>query len=365
MNNNREPKQNMQPPFKKTSLAVLMIVMLAMGTKAQTEFFRSKQVYTEEQLDQLYASIALHDSLLIFNAPDYTLYAYNKKDGSLKWSSYTSYKTSVPVFIEGNRVYAGLYADKKEQAAIFNIETGKLERKLPFGPLATKPLIKNNMLYGTAIYNFGSIVGYDIIKDSVTWSYFIAHGYSTQPYFFNDKIIANGEGSNWIEIAYDGSLIDTTCADRNEEYGPYTPCIKRFKSLTHDRRELTDKLAHEILGEDHSGTPAMLTTGNRSFIFDDGKLTVMGDKLKKKYAVDINDLVTEEPKYNSKTKMLAADNENIWLLYRNHVLQYAHAKKKLVRSVDLDAWQPEKLLLDGNDVWLVSGKDGLVYGLHL
>ncbi len=67
----------------------------------------------------------------------------------------------------------------------------------------------------------------------------------------------------------------------------------------------------------------------------------------------------------SDAKLLKADNEHIWILYGNYRLQYDHQAKKLVRLTNLSAWQPDKILLDEENIWLVSGKDGLLYGLSL
>jgi hypothetical protein len=65
------------------------------------------------------------------------------------------------------------------------------------------------------------------------------------------------------------------------------------------------------------------------------------------------------------TKLLKADDEDIWLLYSNHLLQYNHKTKKLVRLTNLTAWQPASVLLDEANIWLISAKDGLLYGLSL
>lgn len=36
-----------------------------------------------------------------------------------------------------------------------------------------------------------------------------------------------------------------------------------------------------------------------------------------------------------------------------------------VRTRNLTAWQPRTVLLDGNHLWLVSQKDGLLYGVEV
>ncbi|MBK7307042.1 MAG: PQQ-binding-like beta-propeller repeat protein [Chitinophagaceae bacterium] len=120
-------------------------------------------------MSNFYSSVTIHEGLVIFNANDYHLYVYNKKDGSLKWSVETNYKSTIPVFVQDSIIYAAISKKEIHQAAQFDLANGDLIKALPFGPLATKPLIKNGMLYGTAIYNFGCILAYDLEKDTVVW----------------------------------------------------------------------------------------------------------------------------------------------------------------------------------------------------
>lgn len=354
----------MKPLLKKQYFILMILLVITTAAYSQKEFFRSKQVFTRDHMNDFYSSLTIHDGLVIFNANDYNLYAYNKKDGSLKWSNKTSYKSTTPVFVQDNIVYAGIYSNKTEQAAQFNLADGKLIKTLPFGPLASKPHIKNGMLYGTAIYNYGCIIAYDLQKDTVTWSRFIAHGYSTPPYYFENKIMANAEGSNWVALSYDGILLDTTCAVKAGIFVEDIPCVKNFIDLSHDGLEIKGKLAEGILGNDLFGRPPMLTTEKYTYVYYDDKLTVLSGKLKIKQQVEVSSLADSLVE-NSDTKLLKADNENIWILYSDHLLQYNHKTKKLVRLTSLTAWQPHQVLLDEENIWLISGKDGLLYGLTL
>ncbi len=341
-----------------------ILLLLTTAAYSQKEFFRSQQVFTKENMNNFYSSVTIFDSLVIFNANDYYLYAYNKNNGSLKWSTETSYKSNVPVFVQDNMVYAGIYKDKIERAAQFNLADGKLIKSLPFGPLATKPFIKNGMLYGTAIYNFGCIVAYDMKEDTLAWSRFIAHGYSTQPYYFENNIMANAEGNNWVALGYNGALLDTACAVKAAIFVEDIPCVNIFKALSHDGLEIKGKLAEGIFGEESFGTPPILTTDKLSFILYDDKLTILSGKLKIKQAVEISSLAPELGE-NYDTRLIKADNETVWMLYSGHLLQYNHKTKKLVRLTSLAAWEPKQVLVDEENVWLISGKDGLLYGLSL
>ena len=350
-------------PVKQIFIFLFLLLNTAAGY-SQKEFFRSQQVFTKEQMSSFYSSVSIHDELVIFNANDYYLYAYNKKDGSLKWAVETNYKSTIPVFVQDNIIYAAISKKEVHQAAQFSLATGKLIKALPFGPLATKPLIKNGMLYGTAIYNFGCILAYDLKKDTVAWSRFIAHGFSRQPYYFEDKIMANAETNNWVALGYDGVLLDTTCKVKAALFVEDIPCVKKFTALTHDGLEIKGILSDNIFGTNYFDLPEMLTTDNFTVVLHDNKLRIISNKLKINQQVEVSSLV-EELADNYTTKLLKADDENIWLLYSNHQLQYNHKTKILVRLTDLTAWQPNSVLLDEGNIWLISGNDGLLYGLSL
>ena len=354
----------MNQQMKKQLIVFVFLLFVTVAGFSQKEFFRSQQVFTKEQMSSFYSSVTIHDGLVIFNANDYQLYAYNKKDGSLKWSVETNYKSTIPVFVQDGVIYGGISKKEKHQAAQFDLANGSLIKALPFGPLATKPFIKNGMLYGTAIYNFGCILAYDLKKDTVAWSRFIAHGFSRQPYYFENKIMANAEANNWVALNYDGVLLDTACKVKASIFVEDIPCVKTFTALTHNGLEIKGKLSDEIFGTDFYDLPQIITTDNFTVILNGDKLSVISKKLKMKQQVEVSSLA-EKLADNFNTKLLRADDENIWLLYSNHLLQYNHKTKNLVRTTDLTVWQPNTVLLDEENIWLISGKDGLLYGLSL
>ena len=350
--------------LKKHFFTLTIFLLITSASFSQKEFFRSKQVFNEGQLDKFYSSITIHDSLILFNANDYHLYAYNKNNGSLKWAYKNNYKTSVPVFVANNIIYAAASKNEEQQAVQLSLADGKLIKELPFGPLQTKPTIKSGILYGTAIYNYGCIVAYNLQKDTVAWSRFIAHGLSRQPYYFDNKILANAEGDNWVELGYDGVLLDTTCAAKANIFVEDIPCVKIFTALSHDGLEIKGKLAASIFENSFNDQPELITTKKFTYVLSDSKLSIVSAKLKLKQQVDISSLAINLIE-TGQTKLLKADDENIWLKYANHLLQYNHKTKLMVKLTDLTAWQPQQVLFDGENIWLISGKDGLLYGLIL
>ena len=350
--------------MKKYPLVLAVFLLLATAAYSQKEFFRSQQVFKEGQLDKFYSSITIHDSIILFNANDYHLYAYNKNNGSLKWSYKNNYKTVIPVFVAGNIIYAAASQKEEPQAVQISLADGKLIKTLPFGPLQTKPIIKNGILYGTATYNYGCIVAYDLQKDTVAWSRFIAHGLSRQPYYLENKILANAEGDNWVELGYDGKLLDTGCAVKANIFVEDIPCVRTFAALSHDGLEIKGKLSDDIFGKDFFDQPDIMTSKNFTYVLYGDKLSIISKKLKIRQQMEISALVPDLVD-NVNSKLLKADDESIWILHAGHLLQYNQKTKKLLRQISLTAWQPQQVLFDGDNIWLISGKDGLLYGIAL
>jgi len=176
--------------------------------------------------------------------------------------------------------------------------------------------------------------------------------------------MANAEGDNWVALGYDGILLDTTCAKKASMYVEDIPCVEKFIALTHDGLEITGKLSKDILGADIYGQPEMLRSEKFTFVLYDEELTILSRKLKVKQQLQVSSLAEELEGYGD-TKILKADDENIWILYNNHLLQYNHKTKNLIRLTNLTAWLPNQVLIDGEHIWLISGMDGRLYGLSL
>lgn len=350
--------------FKKQLLALLILLFVTSAGFSQKEFFRSQQVFSKEQLSNFHSSITIHSDQVLFNANDFYLYAYNKNSGVLNWSYQTNYKSDIPVFVQDSIVYGGISTNGERQSIQINLANGQLIKALPFGPLATQPIIKNGVLYGTAIYKYGCIIAYDLKNDTVYWSRFIAHGYSRRPYYYENKIMANAEANNWVALGYDGTLLDTTCKVKAALFVEDIPCVRTFSALSHDGREIKEKLSDDIFGKDFFDLPDIISTKKFTYILTEDKLSILANRLKKEQQLQVSSL-SEDLVDGDIVKLLKADDDNIWMLHGNHFLQYNHKTKKIVRITDLTAWQPQCVLPDEENIWLISGKDGLLYGLSL
>jgi hypothetical protein len=348
---------------RKICCVTFAAMMLPAVIYSQTVFFKSQQAFSSDQLSRFYSSVTIEDDLVLFTANDYSLYAYSKSDGSLKWTCETSYKSNMIPFVSGNKIFASDFIDNQERAIEIDIATGKILKALPFGSLATRPFIKDNILFGTAIYDAGCIIAYDLVKDTVLWSRFLAHGYSRQPYYFEKTIHANAESDNWVEINYHGELIDTNCKTKADIYIENIPCAKKYYGLTHDRKEIKGKIAEKIFGKDFSAEPEIFTTDKNTFILHDGILSILGNKLKLKQSIPIplDDSIIGD--IYSPEFLVKADAETVSLVHSNHLIIYDHHHKTVRQLIDLSAWAPHRVLIDEDKLWLISSKDGLLYGL--
>lgn len=340
-------------------------VFIAVTGNSQQVFFQSDQVFNTGQLGTFYSSMTIQEELLIFNANDYRLYAYNLKDTSLLWSCRTGYKTNTAPFIAEGQVFAGIYEDESEQTAKFDISNGKLLKILPVGPLGSKPFYREAKLWGTAIYDGGCLFAYDIKEDSLLWWKFLAHGYSTQPYYFPNYIQANAEGDNWVKINYKGAYTDTNCAVKADIFVQEIPCVTNFIGLTHDGVAITGKLAEKIVGEQNYGTPEILTGSAQSFIIYNDKLTIIGNKGKIWREIELPALLHLSEEQEGLTQLLDTNLDIVTFVYKDQLIRYNYSKQEIQQQVSLASWQPHQVIVKGNKCWLISKKDGLLYGIGI
>ncbi|HKZ67096.1 MAG TPA: hypothetical protein VJ111_12095 [Chitinophagaceae bacterium] len=138
-----------------------------------------------------------------------------------------------------------------------------------------------------------------------------------------------------------------------------------FLSEYHDSKEIKGKLAEKLFLSEYN-MPDIFATMQHSFILNDGRLTILGNKLKQKSSLllaSLSDTIVEN--MESPAKILTADEEMVSILYTNRLIVYNHHKKKLVKTIDLSDWEPHQVLPDEDMLWLISKKGGLLYGLSI
>ena len=340
-------------------LAFFIFIFTCAGNLfAQTVFFKSAQSFSAESMKDFYASVSIQDDLVLFNAPDYQLYAYDKKNGRLDWTFDLQRKSDIPPFF----VNEYIWVNSNEGTLQLNKFTGKIVKALGFERVDTKPIVKNNIVYATGIYDAGVLFAYDINSDSVLWHRFLAHGCSVEPYYLAEKIIANGEGDQWLDLTYNGSIANG-CEMEEGTFPEQLPCIKRFMALTHDQKEIKGKLKKKIEDVEYN-QPIFYHAPNHTLVLNNGKLFVIGDKLKLKSQISLNMFSDSLQEFNG-GKILKVNKELVWLMYNEHLLVFNYIKKKMVRMLDLKTWAPHNPVIDEDRLWLISSNDGLLYGLSI
>lgn len=340
------------------------LLFISISSYSQTQFYKSDIAFSESQLQKQQTSFAISERVIIFNAMNYYLYGISKSDSKIIWENYIGWKTTNPPKIYGKTFFHGKNENDYVNAAQFDLETGKILKTLQMEPLQTTPFFKNGILYTTAIYEGGQLLAYDISENKILWRKFIAHGSDNQPYYFKEKIIANAESDNWFEIDYNGNLLDTKCREKAQIFVEDIPCIRNFKILTHDQKELSSEFLDKNLGEDSEYVSQ--NSSNYTALMNDSKLIVLGKNRKKILNLDLNALeLPSQSGQNTIFKILEITNQEIWFFFDNNLVQYDFLKKTMVTAYDFGKWTPLQIEKEKDSIWLISRIDNQLYGINL
>lgn len=344
---------------------LLPFLLIHFTSYSQKVFFKSQQSFTEKDLKSFYSSFNIHEGLLLFNANDYKLYAYDIKDGASRWTSSINRKSDIAPFVAGSRVWVTGGYEQTTKVMLLDTGTGNLIRYLPLEIVNTKPFARNGIIYTTGIFEGGSVFAYDLSKDTILWSRFIAHGCSRNPYYMPDRIIANAEGNKWIEYSYDGKFMQSGCEDTADVYRfpSELPCAREFDELTHDGREIKGTLSQKMLESQGDNKAAIFRNDQYTFILQDAHLLVLGDRLKQKSKTNLSLLSENIMPESAYSAILGVDEQNVILIWSNQYIQYDYRKKKALRIIDLTEWEPHQAEVIEDQLWLISKKDGLLYGI--
>ena len=353
----------------KLTVNFLCVICLVYSNTAfsQTKFFNSKIKFSESQLDKFYSSFCIDSSQVYFNANDYYVHAYDKQTGVLNWSYKLESKTNTaPIPYQNNVIvskYSSEYGDKCLQ---LNAKTGDTIQTLILQSINTKPIFKENIMYCTGIdggYG-GAVIAYDLKKNNIIWGKFIAHGVDKQPYYLKDKIIANAEEDNWFELDYNGKMVDTTCEYKANLFIEDIKCVQNYVHRTHDNRGISQTFLQEYF-EDYENIKVS-SNNNYTFLLGYSKWMLLKDNLEIGKEINIDEIVIlPEKDINSYREILKIDDTTIWFFYKNLVVVYDYINYKLINTIDLSPWRPHQVILDGNNLWLISENDGQLIGLQL
>lgn len=346
----------------KKFFSTLCLLLLLNLSYAQTVFYTSPVTYTKEELYSFYSSLSLQGGYILYNAPDYKLYAISAATHKEEWSYDLNYRSTISPFLVSD---SSLWANSSNGVVQLSLRDGALQKNdFPFASIATKPFVQNNLLYATGIYEAGCLFAYDMQKDTLLWHRFLAHGVSVKPYYQKDVIIANAESDNWLEVAFSGKLKEASCDTQQVDFPGEYSCVKNFTAITHDGRMIKDKLAEKfaMAGDIHS---SVVQVKGKTLVLGDNTFYVLGDKLKIKSKVDLPSLLPENavPLEYGDSEIIKESADTVWILYSDHVIEYNWAKKKMVKIIDLQKFTPKKVVVNEKEIWLISRTDGKLYGM--
>jgi len=357
--------------MKKLS-ALTVILAVIFTAKAQdfafvpNTFFSTHITFTENNLSDFYSSFIIDHNRVVFIANNYKTYGFDKQTGATQWEFDADRKTNQLPFIYGNSVIVGNFANEKHNCVRLDLNTGTLIQTLSIEPLNTQPFLKDSIMYCTAVYDGdgGQIMAYDLKANHIIWKKFIAHGVDAQPYFMQNKIIANAEENNWFELNYKGQLMDSTCGERPDIFVPDIICIRKFRFLTHDDYEINEQFIEKQFGS-NAGIKMKYGTDN-TVVLGAEKLLVIGSKKKILKNIDIEKIITlPGTPDNEYLEILKVEKNMIWFFWKNSLAVYNFKKSKTIHQYNLSKWNVHQIMLDVNNVWLISENDGQLYGLNL
>ncbi len=354
----------MYPVLKKLIIVIINALLLLAYDPAfaQTEFFNSKNNFSFKQLNNFHSSFSIDSTQVYFNANDYNVYAYNKKSGVLNWSHYIANKTNTAPIPYQNSLFVSKHlSEYNDKCVQLNSITGDTIQTLSIESINTKPIFKENIMYCTGIdtETGGIALAYDFKKNALVWKKFIAHGVDKQPYYLEDKIIANAEDDNWFELEYNGKFLDTTCEQKTNLFVEDIKCVRNFKYLTHNQKEIT------TLNFEDFSSPKIKYSKDRTFILGESKMQIINSKNKIEKEIKLEETISNtKNKTGFYTEILKIDANSIWFIYLNTVVVYDFEKNKTIKTFDLK-YNVHQAVLDGNNLWLISKNDGELVGLQL
>ena len=144
------------------------------------------------------------------------------------------------------------------------------------------------------------------------------------------------------------------------------PCIDQFSLLTHDKRKLNTLQLEKLFDGRSVEDMQSYFTAKNSFLLNEDELLVLSDKIKTKAKLTIPELSDSlQESEDGIKKILKADDKRVWLMFNNWLVVYNYNDKRPEQQLNLSEWQPHQVVLDGERLWLISKKDGLLYGLTI
>lgn len=345
-------------------LNFLFLVFSISDTNAQIECFKTKIQYISADLSKFSSAITTDANQLYFIANDYNLYCFDKNTFELKYKKELNSKSNTAPYSYKNTLIISKYEDKKHQAIILNKVTGETIQELNLSPLKSNPYFVNDTTFISTIIddNGGQLVCYDLKNNILLWQHFIGHGADKPFYIQDESILANFDYDEWKIVTYDGKIIDEIV----EEYGTNIKFKRHniFFDLAHDKNEIKEDVLVNYFSNTENIT--IKTSANVTVLLNPKKLIVLSDDLKVISNVELQKALKQlEESDNDYLSILKIEPENVWLFYKNHLVNYNFKKNNFITTYDLTKWNTHQATLDEDTLWLISKNDGQLYGLQL
>ncbi len=340
---------------------IFSLFIISLNCWSQTELFKSNFQFSKSDLENFYSSMITDSTQIYFKANNYSVYALDKKTGKINWTYYSGNKSNNTPKSFKNIVLAQISENKIVQ---LNTKTGDTVQTLKISDLTTQPYFKGDIIYCATVSPEigGAILAYDLKKNTIVWQKYIGHGVSEQPYFFQDKIVANFENNFWFEVDYNGNALDKdeNCYSKNSE-PPFEEhfCNIHYNLLNEYHKDVFVKNVKIEETKYHYAK-------NVTIILKENIIKVVNEKNKVKKEIDIDEIITLlETDVNNYATILKVEENTIWFLYENILAIYDFDKKNVLKTYDLNNWNPHQVILEENYLWLISKNDGELVGLEL
>lgn len=339
----------------------LILFFFSAFALAQTTFFNSKLLLSQDHLTDFSSSITVDSTQVYFNANDSNIYAHDKKTGILNWSYDSGSKSNNPPISHHNNLFFVSGSGKWEQV---NTKTGNLVRKLKIKDLSTKLFIKDTIMYCAAVVPItgGAILAYDLKHNEVVFQKYIGDGISRQPFFFKNKIVANFDEKFWFELDYTGNVLDkdTLCYSKN-----FDPIIdENYCSIHYDLLNQCNKdLAIKNIAIQNT---KYYYANDMAVVLEENELKIINDKNIVSMKIDIRKILKlPGTKVNDYREILKVDESTISFFYENTLVVYDYKKDRILKTYNLSSWNAHQVVLDENILWLISKNNGELIGLKL
>jgi hypothetical protein len=218
------------------------------------------------------------------------------------------------------------------------------------------------------LHEGGGVFAYDLKSRKILWDRYISDGVAIKPYFENDKIVVNAQGgSTWASLSYNNgrSLAGLDTVTTREELDP--SCLREFAFRTHDGKEVSEAKAKKLFGKNYFGFQDIMRNDQVTVVLnaDMVQFLVLGDKLKAVASINTTEMdFGGEDAYVELGSILRIEENKVWFFIGSYITVIDFVTKKLVRQINLEEWQPHTVKLWKDEIWLISSKDGQLYGLH-